>query len=332
MHYNWAEVAPAAPALIEAIPPLLLLAGLLFALGCVLLIHYFIQALFGALRAVTSWIPLIGGITQGAINSAEQTISNALGRGISRLESSIGHQFHNLARVLSHLWNTLVQAAELIFALTVLAGAAVTLPVIHALERPILRAISTLRHLLRTTTSDIHSLEHRFTATIAHGVYPRLRTLEHDVTVTLPRAIRNARALAREAEAGVARLWDAVRGIEARVSDAAIAATIATALAAIGLDWLSCKNGASRVGRAGCALWDDLGSLLSLFVDTFLLTNICELLPIFETAVSDIAEPIVVGLTDVGAGLCSGGIGAAPSLQVPNLSLPANPGVTLNLP
>lgn len=264
MHLLVGEVPAAAPALVEALPPILLLAGLLFALGCVVALHYFVQGLLTALSAISSWIPFVGSITEGVIHKVEQAVSNALGTAISKLEHAIAHQFHNLARVVAHLWRTIRSAAELIFALSVLAGAAVTLPVLHSIERPLLRKIAAARHMAARALNGVHDLQKEIGGAIPRHLTARLRAAEHAISDTLPRSIKSARELAREAEHGVARLWDRVRGIEARISDTAIAAAVAAAVAAIGLDWLACRSRSGVNGKAGCALWDDIEGLLGL--------------------------------------------------------------------
>src|SRR5512146_111723 len=197
MSLHWLEVAPAAPALVEALPPLLMLAGLLFALGCVVLIDAFVKALFGAITKIVSNIPLIGSLTSSAIHGAEQAISNALGRGISGIESSIAHQFHNLARVALHLWHTLEDMAHVSATIARWLTGSASLGDVqhairtfrHALDIAEHDAAAALRHAIRTEKTALQS--------VAHGIYPRIRAIEHEVGRVIPREIKSARSLAR---------------------------------------------------------------------------------------------------------------------------------------
>lgn len=282
MHLQLAEVAPAAPLVIEALPPLIILAGLLVALGLIMLIDAFVRAIFGTIASILSNVPFVGSLTSSAIHSAERAISHALGVGISGVEKRIAHQWHNLASVLSHFWHLFEQAAVNVYDLAKLLAGAATFPDVGALERRLTRRIRSAEHAAEVAI--LHALHNAkaFTHSVAEGVYPRLRTLEHEVTRTLPREIRHARSLAKEAERGVARLWKRVKALEATVSTSAIAAAVAAALAAVGLDWLGCRDGASRVGRSGCNLWDDLGALLGIFAAAELALHVEDVVKIIE--------------------------------------------------
>lgn len=319
---RWAEVAPAAPLLIDALPALLALAGLIVALGLVLLIDGFVRALFGAIASFTSIIPGVGSLTSSAIHNAEHAISNALGNAIAGIESRIAHQFHNLARVAARLWHAIEGAAELIFALATLAGAAVTLPILHHLTRPIYRQIARAEHTALRAIHHAIAVAEAFTHSVAQGVYPRLRTLEHEVTRTLPREIRSARALAREAEDGVARLWKAVRalpGIDA--VDAAVAAAIA-ALGLVGLDLLRCAEAGNLFSRRGCGLWNALDDLLGLLLDAVLFVDLCNLLPELETLFAELEAPLVSLIATAADAACAHPSAGWVELAAPALSLP----------
>jgi hypothetical protein len=264
MPFNVAEVAPAGPAFVEMLGPLLIIAGLIFALGCATLIKSFVESVLGALAGIFSFLPFFSGVTVGAIRSFEQWLVNGLGHGISKIEGSIGHQWHNLARVAHYWWNVTVRMAHATWEIAHALGRfALTFDVHH-----LLRDLRKLVHIGRATaTTALHRvirLEHTVTRTVAHGVYPRLRSLEHKVERTLPREIRSARALAREAEDGVARLWAWTRSIG---DNPAIVAAVATAIAALGLvgiDLLRCAESGNVASKRGCSVWTGLDDLLGL--------------------------------------------------------------------
>lgn len=298
MHLSLAEVAPAAPLVIEALPPLLILAGLLVALGIIVVLDGLVRGLLNGLASLTSNIPFVGSITASAFHNVEHAISNGLGNAISGIESRIAHQFHNLARVLEHFWHQFVRMAENAYDIARLVAGAATYPDIGRLNRDLRKLVKRAEHAAAAAVAKALHDAKGYTHSVAQGVYPRLRHLEHEVTKTLPREIRHARSLAREAEDGVARLWGRVKALERSVGAGAIAAVVATVLAAVGLDWLGCRDGASRVGRSGCGLWDDLGDVLGLLAAVELALN-------FETFVHDAqvaAEGTVTAVKDV-AGL-----------------------------
>jgi len=225
-----------------------------------------VRALFGALSWLSSNIPFAGSLTAGAIHGAERAISNALGTAISGIERRIAYQFHNLARIAGRVWHAIEGAAELIFALSVLAGAAVTIPLWQHLTRPLYRAIARAEHTAIRAIDHALAVAKAFTHSVAQGVYPRLNALEHELTRTIPREIRSARALAREAEDGVARLWKRVRTLEQTVSSGAIAAAVAAVLAAVGLDWIACNSRNNVNGQSGCSMWGEIEKVLGLAV------------------------------------------------------------------
>jgi hypothetical protein len=245
MPFNVAEVAPAGPAFVEMLGPLLIIAGLIFALGCATLIKSFVESVLGALAGIFSFLPFFSGVTVGAIRSFEQWLVNGLGHGISKIEGSIGHQWHNLARVAHYWWNVTVRMAH------------ATWEIAHALGRFALTF--DVHHLLR----DLRKLVHIGRATATTALHRVIR-LEHTVTRTLPREIRSARALAREAEDGVARLWAWTRSIG---DNPAIVAAVATAIAALGLvgiDLLRCAESGNVASKRGCSVWTGLDDLLGL--------------------------------------------------------------------
>lgn len=264
MPFNVAEVAPAVPAFVEMLGPLLLIAALVFALGCATLIKHFAEAILGALAGIFSFLPFIGGITEGAVRSLEQWIVHGLGQGISKIEGSIGHQWHNLARIAHFWWNATVRMAHATWEIAKSLERFALAHDVHHLLSDLRKWIHSLKATAVTALHRIVRLEHTFTRTIAHGVYPRLRSLEHKVERTLPREIRSARALAREAEDGVARLWEWTRHL---ADNPAITAAVATAIAALGLvgiDLLRCAESGNVASKRGCSVWTGLDDLLGL--------------------------------------------------------------------
>lgn len=285
-------------------------------------------------------IPIVGGYLAGAVGAIANAVSTAVGileRGIDKL---IGAAWHLLARYMDMLWHQIEAQSSVLAQFGHIIGNQIySVTGLRSLVHRLEKVWHGIEHGIRTLTREWHGIERRVKAierTLARGigndVRAHVKALEQELTGIEKRVIPDLRAGIRTAEGEVTQLEQFIKAIPGtRYFD--WAAGIVTA--ALGLEiWnlFRCPSLLSSARNRGCGLWNGLEDLLGLFIDALLLTNICELLPIFETLVSDVADPLVVGLTDVGAGLCSGGIGAAPALAVPALSLPANPGVTLNLP
>ncbi len=332
MHgYQWAEVAPAAPALAELIPPLLILCGLIFALGCVTLIRGFVTGVFGIIEATIGHIPGVGGLVGSALTRAEQAISNALGSAITGIDARIASQFHNLANAVVSLWHHLETSAENVYDIAKLLAGAATFPDVRNVERDLRKLIKATEAEAARALRRVHGLETTVTQTIPRNLVKRLAHVEHAIAVTLPREIRTARDLAREAEDGVARLWDRVRALEAGAGAAAIAAAVAAVLAAIGLDWLSCKDGAKRVGRSGCGLWDDLGNLFGLLIDGLIFVDLCQVIPLVEGVLAEFEGPLVELISTAANAACAHPPGGWTELSAPPLNTPTAGEITATI-
>lgn len=253
-----------APALVDLLSPLLQIAAVLVAIGIGVIIFYFVKALFGALEFLLSNIPFVGSLTAAAAHKAAQAITNAIGTAIQKMEAHVGHEWAHLAAYFHNLWEYQVGVAENLWHLVQRVNRLVTTGDITSLWHRIRSLIhGEVQHITRTIVHDVHTVV-KVTQRVGSHLGVRVAHLEHAIAHTIPREIKTTRDLAREAENGVKRLWDRVRALEQSVSAAGIAALVAAALAAIGLDWLGCKDGESRVGRGGCNLWDDLGDVFGL--------------------------------------------------------------------
>lgn len=128
------------------------------------------------------------------------------------------------------------------------------------------------------TEHEINHIDHVITA----DVFPRIRTAEHDIGALRAKLEKITSSLSKDAIVALigATIWKELFG------------------------GIRCPSWLNLTRNRGCFAWSGLESLLGLLVDLVILENICDVLPLLETAVSDVAVPMVVGLTDVGAGLC----------------------------
>ncbi len=102
-------------------------------------------------------------------------------------------------------------------------------------------------------------------------------------------------------------------------------------LAAIGLDWLSCKDGAKRVGRSGCGLWDDLGGLFGLLIDGLIFVDLCNVIPLIEGVLGEFEGPLVELISTAANAACAHPPGGWTELSAPPLNTPTAGELTATL-
>jgi hypothetical protein len=322
-----------------ALPELIWLALLLFSFAVVYSLRKFIEAMFSTLISILNGLHL-GGVFGGVLTATEQAVSNALGSAEAGIDKAIGASFHALSRLTDWLWrefksHSLIASLLAAFVAELARAFHGVRSVVHDVAKAahgVGGRVKALEKEYHGIEHELHHLEHEISKGIGDDVLPRIKSLEKGLTHVENKVIPDIRSIAQTAENDVAALRKWVTDNIPLIGTSVFAGAVAVALGALGLGGLRCNTLLNSLKNRGCGLWSGLEDLLGLFVDTLLLTNVCTILPFLETAVSDVADPIVIALTDVGAGLCSGGIGAAPALQVPALSLPASPGFSLQLP
>lgn len=320
-----------------AVPELVPLAALLFAAALTLVAVAIIKGLF---RPLTG-LPLgIGSVIGGLLDTATQALTNFVGLAVQGAEKIVGLSFHEMARLVDWIGSEIVKHAVVLEQLATLVGRQLySVTGLRALVNDLTRTWHGIEQGVRTLTKEYHGIEGRLRTLerdlakgIGHDLRVSIRALDKELAHVENSTIPAIREAEQSAAASIDNLYAWARGKAALIGVGTFAYAISVAIGVNAWKMIRCAGFGNFWNTRKCGLWSDLEGLLALFADTFLLTNICDLLPFLETAVSDVADPLVVGLTDIGAGLCSGGIGPAPILAVPALSLPANPGVTLNLP
>lgn len=299
-----------------------------------------IALIMDKLAAVLDGVPGIGGWLASHVRGMAQAITNGCGQLMHGIEGLVGSGLHLLARYFDTLFSQFVAHASVVAHLAQIVGNQIySVSGLRSLVHGLTRSFHGIEHGIRTLVRAWHGIEHRvrrleheLARGIGHDLRITVKALERELhtaeTKTLPAIESDVRTVAGDVTA----LGEYVRANFLSSAKTAIAAAVAVGLAALGLGGLRCSTLTNSLANRGCGLWKDLEGLLGLFADTLLLTNVCELIPLLEAGISEVADPLVVALTDVGAGLCSGGIGPAPALPVPALSLPSSPGFTLNLP
>jgi hypothetical protein len=320
----------------EVLAPLVPLALVLFLIAVAVAIAY----IMGTIGDVMRGIPVVGGYLADAAKSIGQAISGAAGYLENQVDHLVGVAWHWMARyfdrTLHHIeanaeltWRMAKDVAQLIYDHTGL----------RAITHDLTRGLHGIEHRVRTLEKEWHgidtevkSLERAIAQGIGHDLRIQIKALERDVAKidhkVIPAIRSEVDAIPREladVEAWVGKNFVTL------TKSGLIAATLA-ALGYLGLSGLNCNALKNILGNRGCGLWNGLEDILGLLVDTALLANVCNLIGPFETIVGDVATPVVIALTDIGAGICAGSVGAPAALPVPHLHLPANPAVVLNLP
>lgn len=319
----------AAPA--GALAPLVSLALLVVAFGIVWSIRKLLNALFGWLIAILSHIPQIGGYLEGALHTAEQAVSNALGAAEHAIDAAIGASWHLLARYVEWLWREI--RGNAVLALEIATGiypvvVAVRWVKSHVLHLDAAHVVSSAR--TRTLEHEYHGIDVRVRKLERelHGidqvkVTARLGKIEAEIGTIEAQTIPSIQQAESDAASAINNLYDWVKGKAALLGVGTFVTAIAGAFGLSSLAGFLCNEFRNILGRGCSGLWSGLDNLLGWLVDLFIITEICDVLPLLDAAVSDIATPLVVALTDVGAGLCDPASSAPATLTGPAVVFPS---------
>lgn len=319
-----------------ALAPLAPFLAALVALGLAALLTALVLAMIRFLGTA----PLIGSWIAGKAHQAERAISGGLGGALSGIDSFIAGTIHNMARrVEAVAWAIQDAAQAALHAAETLNPVAIAAHVARQVAHAIAQTLHGIEHGIRTIEREFKGIEHglkRLERDLARGIGHDLRitvkALERDLNHVRRKVIPSIRGDVRTAEGEIGHLYDWAKGKASLLGVGTFAMAVAAALSTLGLGAIRCSNLGNMFKSRGCGLWNGLEDLLGLFVDVLVFTNVCAILDFVSPFVSEVAVPVVVALTDIGAGLCAGSIGAPPALPPVTLYTPPSPGVTLYLP
>lgn len=272
-----------------------------------------INNIMEAVSQIVRAIPLIGGKIADGIEYVAQAIAHVLGKAEAGVDAAIGASWHLLARLTDMLWHQItgtalgyLHTAELLARIayahsglrTIVHAATAAL---HGIEH----GVKDLQREWRGIEHKVKQLERDLTKGIGHDLHIGLRdlrknvkVLDHQVTVAIPKAIDYA-------EGQTTRLQDFIKAIPGTGYLDWAGALVLAGLGTLGLDWIKCKEAKNGFSRRGCQWWKDLDTITSLITDIVIINGVCEVLPILDAAVSEFATPLVISLTDAGAGICT---------------------------
>lgn len=256
----------------EALPELVWFALLLFCFAFVWAARKVIHALFSAVFGLIPKAPVIGPALDSFLHGIERDVDNALGSveaGIDGLMGASWHRFAELNRLLFHEFEKHALIGQL------LAEAVSELThgyhYVRNLAHEARALAEALPHRIKTLERELHGIEHglkTFEREIRHGighdVLPRLKSLDHELSHIEHKTIPAIRAAERQADSAISNLYEWAKGKASLIGVGTFSVAVATALTALGLDWLRCKENPFRTAKDPCGLWTVLSKVLGL--------------------------------------------------------------------
>jgi len=313
------------------------------------------QALATIIHHSVGHLPIVGRFFGTAADWIEKQIVSAMSdiangvegvigafwHALGNLVASIGHEIYGLAVAIDSFGQYLHNVVRPWVVLTLVGGlqhgvkwlrheiASIKTTVYRTatiIEHPVHTKIGgAVREITRPIAGELGRLE--------HWVFPRVKGLEHELDVTIPRDIAAVRSRVGQLDRFYERLWAKVRHLDKITVGTLVGALALTFLAKLGAGWILCRNW-KTLGRGVCRLPGHfIEDLLGLIADFVVLTNICQVLPWLEEGFSLVVSPLVSTLSRAGAGVCHSSSGPPAPLTTPALYLPAAGGTpTLHLP
>ncbi len=299
-----------------------------------------IALIMNKLGAILSGVPYVGGKLSDGAKAMAQAITNACGTMLGGIDHLLGAAWSHLAHYLDGLWNQVESHSSVIAHIARLVGDGLyrvsgLSAIVHGLSRVVhvaLHRFVVIGREIFHLGQRVKVLERDISKGIGNDVIPEIKSLDRRITTLrhdLTKDIADAESLAAGEVKTLGNFIGAIPGV--RYLDWA-AGIVTAALGVEIFKLFRCSSLLNSAKNRGCGLWNGLEDLLGLFVDVLFFASACEILVELSPFISDVAVPAVVALTDVGAGLCQGGIGAPPPLPAVALFLPANPGIALQLP
>jgi hypothetical protein len=282
----------------------------------------------------------------GFLTDLSHTVENLIGDAAAGYEHAMGFWFHQAAHLQGWLvdvtwrmardtahWADWMLTIHLPLQLRWAMTALFPWPAIYRVVRHLIaEALPRISHVA-------HAAAHVATVPLYRDIaIPHLAEIQwlHRHWKALTAAVAGAGAAVLHPGVAIPRLWRGIDDVESDVrklakrvtrTEALFGATAMSLAMAnvLGLRSARCLRSGplGKVSRALCgAPTGLLNDLVGLLADFFILENVCSMLPLLETAASDVGTPLVEVLTTVGAGLCPGA-SAPRRLRGPAPSIPA---------
>jgi hypothetical protein len=269
--------------------PLLMLLGACVAIGIIYVLHNFVRAVVGGIAGVIGRIPGVGGILSSPVNAVFHWMDHEFGAAEAALDKRIGSYWHSLGHTVRWIGQEIEGHARLLRILAALALGPGFVSYIETVIRLLRGNVRALPHiakagavgLLRPIVGELHTLE-RWT-------WPRVKSLERSIEVTIPRDIAGLRARTKTLERHWTDVFERIKGLESRLGAAAFAGAVAIALEALGASWVRCRNW-NRIGKQVCGTGTgEIDALIGLLGTAALLVDFRELVKLAQTVEHDTA-------------------------------------------
>lgn len=252
------------------------------------------SGIVGFLQKITR-LSFVGQLFTAATHLFTKALTSFMGKAFQATDAPVGAAFHYIATTVRKLTGTITAFSA--FAITV--AQAVSGQVDWAQVSKALRGlrvqIKAEAHTARVALQRTIAQEKAAVRSVAQGVYPRLRAIEHEIARPIQHEIKSARELAREAERSAAHAWRWIHAHRYLPHARTWEDAVAIGLSALGLQWLRCSNNPFNKNPNACGLWSDLESLLGLLALGLAIDNL-------ETLVREaqaLEEGVAVGIADL---------------------------------
>ena len=307
----------------EALPQLLILAGLLVAAGLIYLADAFVRAIFGTVSGTVGWIPYVGKLIESPVDSIAQKVSNAMGAAEAKIDNQIGVSFHKLAGIVVWLAEMLIALPLLVFDLGKLVG-----ELLHRTTAGEQVAQAVTGSVTAVDRIAVHGIDRirAAEASALHGIDTlggRVGIIEQEIQGTLDPTLEALRARQRELEDGFQRAWELIKAHEEALGLGALTGAVAIALDELGGSWIRCETN-KLIGRKLCG--SNLGLLKDLLEGALLALTVADLCALTKgmialaesSPVQDTLRAFTDGLDDL---LLCQGVDIATPLPATTLSL-----------
>ena len=130
---------------------------------------------------------------------------------------------------------------------------------------------------------------------VERWTYPKIKTLEREVTHDIPQDIAGLRTRAKTIEGELSKLWDLIRKNEAALAATAMVGVVALALEKLGGSWIRCRNW-NRIGRQVCSTpLGEIEGVLGLLATGAVLADFRELVKLAQS----VEHGVAVTLQDI---------------------------------
>lgn len=293
-----AEVAaPVVPEFAGLIVALTLICATLVAIGILMVLQSFANAVVGGIGQLLGRIPGIGAVLSSPVNAVVHWMGSVFGEAEQALDAVLARFLHELGTLIAWTMYEIRDTSKLLYTLAkVTLGTAA----FDAIER----SIKWLEGRIHAAELRIGAFETRLLhvaeaeeGRVLRWVEPRLHALEHTVEGVIDYDLAALRARARSITDALDALFQRLRRYDALLGTAAITGAVAIALSRLDLSWVRCRNW-NRLGKTVCgipfSLLDDLLGLSFAFLEVVDPEALAEAALVLEGEISGIIDGIAL--------------------------------------